>query len=129
MWRPDDAVETVSGVLTSDSKNLFDRLNQTVLTLCGPEKRSDIETLCLKESMPSTKVQVRWVKGDSQLASALTKGMECHQLCESERRHGTWRIVFDPQLISGRKRQQPGLERLECTKKPEPQSENVPNAG
>ena len=125
LWRPDDAVETVSGVLISDSKNLFDRLNQTVLTLRGAETRSDIETLCLKESMLSTGVQVRWLNGDPQLAISLTKETEPHQLCEYLRRHGTWRIVFDPQLLSGRKRKQLGLDRLECAKEPEPQSEKA----
>ncbi|CAK9102504.1 Retrovirus-related Pol polyprotein from transposon TNT 1-94 [Durusdinium trenchii] len=42
-------VDHVPGVLVSDSKNVFDWLNQTMLTLRGAEKRNDLETLCLKE--------------------------------------------------------------------------------
>ena len=117
----DDAVSSVAGVLITDSKNLYDRLCQTVLTLKGAEKRSDIESLCLKESMESTRVQVRWVSGDSQLANSLTKENEPHQLCEYLRRNGAWRIVYDPQLLSGRKRKQLGLEMLEDRKSPEPE--------
>ena len=35
VWRCDDAVTAVDGVLVSDSKNLYDRVSQTVLTLKG----------------------------------------------------------------------------------------------
>ena len=48
IWQCNDAVMQVDGVLVSDSKNLYDRLSQTVLTLKGAEKRTDIESLCLK---------------------------------------------------------------------------------
>ncbi|CAE7364660.1 unnamed protein product, partial [Symbiodinium pilosum] len=73
VWRCNDAVMDVDGVLISDSTNLYDRLHQTVLTLKGAEKRTDIESLCLKESMEATGLKVRWVNGDSQLANSLTK--------------------------------------------------------
>ena len=113
LWNCDQGVSEVPGVLISDSKNLFDRLNQTVLTLKGAEKRIDIETLCLKESMSSTSLKVRWVNGDSQLANSLTKENELHQLFEYLRREGQWRIVYDPTLLSGRKRKQLGFHSLD----------------
>ena len=113
VWRCDDAVRAVNAVLISDSKNLYDRLGQTVLTLKGAEKRTDIETLCLKESTSSTDLVVRWVNGDSQLANSLTKENELHQIHEFLRRGGQWRIVFDPNLLSGRKRRQLGIDTLE----------------
>ena len=99
LWNCDQGVSEVPGVLISDSKNLFDRLNQTVLTLKGAEKRIDIETLCLKESMSSTSLKVRWVNGDSQLANSLTKENELHQLFEYLRREGQWRIVYDSYVV------------------------------
>ena len=113
VWRCNDAVMDVDGVLISDSTNLYDRLHQTVLTLKGAEKRTDIESLCLKESMEATGLKVRWVNGDSQLANSLTKAQEPHQLLEFFRRGGCWRIVHDPELTSGRKRRQLGLGSLE----------------
>ena len=116
VWRCNDAVLAVDGVLISDSTNLYDRLHQTVLTLKGAEKRTDIESLCLKESMESTNLQVRWVNGDSQLANSLTKAQEPHQIMEYFRRGGCWRIVHDPELMSGRRRKQLGLGSLETRK-------------
>ena len=113
VWKCNDAVMAVDGVLISASTNLYDRLHQTVLTLKGAEKRTDIETLCLKESMEATNLQVRWVNGDSQLANSLTKAQEPHQIMEYFRRNGCWRIVYDLELISGRKRKQMGLGALE----------------
>ena len=113
LWSCDDAVETIEGVLISDSRNLYDRMQQTVLTLKGAEKRTDIASLCLKESMQSTKLQVRWVNGDSQLANSLTKDNELHQYFEFLRRDGQWRIVYDPELLSGRRRKQLGLSSLQ----------------
>ena len=113
LWKCNDAVMDVDGVLISDSKNLYDRLAQTVLTLKGAEKRTDIESLCLKESMIATGLKIRWVNGDSQLANSLTKENEPHQLFEYFRRNGYWRIVHDPQLLSGRKRKQLGLGALD----------------
>ena len=113
LWSCDESVRPVSGLLITDSKNLHDRLNRTVMTFRGAEKRSDIESLCLKESMKANGLLIRWVNGDSQLANSLTKETELHQLFEYHRRKGQWRIVYDPALLSGRKRRQLGLERLE----------------
>ena len=73
MWNCDEVVDHVPGVLVSDSKNVFDWLNQTMLTLRGAEKRNDLETLCLKEATETANVKIRWVNGDSQLANSLTK--------------------------------------------------------
>ena len=125
VWRCDDAVRAVDAVLISDSKNLYDRLGQTVLTLKGAEKRTDIETLCLKESTASTNLVVRWVNGDSQLANSLTKENELHQIHEYLRRDGQWRIVFDPNLLSGRKRRQLGIDTLETV--PASESDAISN--
>ena len=113
VWRCNDAVMAVDGVLISDSTNLYDRLHQTVLTLKGAEKRTDTETLCLKESMEATNLKVRWVNGDSQLANSLTKAREPDQLMEYFRRGGCWRIVHDTTLMLGRRRKQLGIIVLE----------------
>lgn len=115
VWNPDLTAKATTGVLISDSKNLFDRLSQTMLTLKGAEKRSDLESLCLKESMSSSNVIVRWVNGDSQLGNSLTKENEPHQLLHFMARNGRWRIIYDESLMSGRKRKSLGLQPLEAT--------------
>lgn len=113
VWDCDSTVRSVPGALISDSKNVYDRLSQTMLTLKGAEKRSDIETLCLKEAMEACEVQVRWVNGDSQLANSLTKDNESHQIHLFLSRHCRWRIVYDEEQISGKRRKQLGLNSLQ----------------
>ena len=115
VWKPDDTVNATTGVLISDSKNLFDRLSQTMLTLRGAEKRSDLESLCLKEAMSRSNVIVRWVNGDSQLGNSLTKENEPHQLLHFLARNARWRIIYDESLMSGRKRKSLGLQPLETS--------------
>ena len=113
-WSPDETVNHTPGVLISDSKNLFDRLSQTMLTLKGAERRSDIESLCLKESMFFNNTSLRWVNGDSQLGNSLTKSDEPHQILLFHARNGRWRIVYDQSLMSGKKRKSMGLGSLEA---------------
>lgn len=84
-----------------------------MLTLKGAEKRSDIETLCLKEAMSHSEVQIRWVNGDSQLANSLTKENESHQIHLFLSRHCRWRIIYDEELLSGKRRKQLGLNSLQ----------------
>ena len=107
-WSPDETVNKVPGALVSDSRNLYDRLSSTILTLGGAEKRSDIETLCLKEALNANQVHLRWVNGESQLSNSLTKDNEPHQIHMFNERSGRWRIVYDESLVSGRKRKQDG---------------------
>ena len=89
----DNAVKQVSASVVSDSKCLYDRLQQTALTLKGEEKRSDIESLCLKEAMESTQLHIRWVHGDAQLANSLTKEEELQQILLFQSLQGRWRIT------------------------------------
>lgn len=113
IWDCDSVVNQVPCVLVCDSKNVYDRLSQTMLTLRGAEKRSDLETLCLKEATETATVQLRWVNGESQLANSLTKPSEPHQIFLFLARNCRWRIVYDPELMSGRKRKSLGLGSLD----------------
>ena len=106
-------MRNVAGAIVSDSKNMFDRLTQPILTLRGSEKRSDLETLCLKEAMESCGVMVCWVNGDGQLANSLTKENENHQVMLFLHRNCQWRIVYDEELMSGKRRKQLGVHTLQ----------------
>lgn len=120
IWDPDETVTKTPGVLISDSKNLFDRLSQTIMTLQGAERRSDIESLCLKEAILFSDVKVRWVNGDSQLSNSFTKESEPHQIFLFMSRNGRWRIVYDQDAISGRKRKALGLNALDAQQHTKP---------
>lgn len=112
-WNTDETANHTMGILISDSKNLFDRLSQTMLTLKGAEKRSDLESLCLKESTLFNNTVLRWVNGDSQLGNSLTKSTEPQQLLLFFARNGRWRIVYDQSILSGKKRKTLGLGSLD----------------
>ena len=105
---PTRPVRTIQGTLISDSKCLYDRLQQTALTSRGEEKRSDIESFGLKDAIESTSLCVRWVHEDAQLANSLTKDNEYQyqQILLFQSLHGRWRMTFDAQLMSGRRRRQ-----------------------
>ena len=106
-------MRNVAGAIVSDSKNMFDRLTQPILTLRGSEKRSDLETLCLKEAMESCGVMVCWVNGDGQLANSLTKENENHQVMLFLHRNCQWRIVYDEEFMSGKRRKELGAHTLQ----------------
>ena len=76
----DATAKGVPGLLVTDSRNVYDKLQSTMLTLKGAEKRADLEALCLKEAINECGVQIRWVNGESQLANSLTKSIEPNNL-------------------------------------------------
>lgn len=59
IWDINASIQNIPGLVISDSKNLYDRLSKTVVTLKGEEKRSDLESLCPKESMNCANTQLR----------------------------------------------------------------------
>jgi len=109
----DATARSVPGLLITDSRNVYDKLQNTMLTLKGAEKRSDLEALCLKEALNECGVNIRWVNGESQLANSLTKADEPQQLDLFRRMGLRWKIIYDPEMLSGRKRRQAGLGALD----------------
>ncbi len=97
----------------TDSRGLFDKMKQLVLTPKGRDRRSDIEALIIKHSINMTELYVWWVNGSAQLANSLTKGSEPWQLKFFFSAGQRWRLVYDPYFDSARKRQQKGLGALE----------------
>ena len=106
----------IDGVVITDSKNVFDRLKNTVFVMKGAEKRISVELMALKEAQEANKVSIRWVHSDAQLANSLTKTHEQHQLNHFYQNSGYWRIVEDKEMRSSRNRKQQGLCPLENEK-------------
>ena len=107
----------VEGVVIADSKNVFDRLRNTVFVVKGAEKRVSVEMLALRKAQEANKVGIRWVHSDAQLAKSLTKTHEQHQLNLFYQNRGYWRIVEDKAMRSSRNRKQQGLSPLENEEK------------
>ena len=112
-WKPDDLVRSVPGILVTDSRNVFDKVDKPYITPKGAQKKIDIELFAIKESQLHTQLQVRWVHSDAQLANTLTKRGEEHQICRFISLGQVWRIIHDPDMFSGRRRKVQGLDPLE----------------
>ena len=108
----DRIVSRVPGCVITDSRNVYDKMMGEVVSIKGAEKRANIELLGLKESQWSTKVQIRWVHSEAQLANALTKAGS-KELELFYKMGFKWRIVEDEKMRSARKRKAQGLEPLE----------------
>ena len=98
------------GILVTDSRNFFDKLWKDTPIIKGAERRADIEALTVKESMSSTGLMLRWVHSDAQLANSNTKPSEKHQIHLFQKLQSHWRIVYDPEIMSARRRKTAGLQ-------------------
>lgn len=93
----------LSTILT-DCKSLYDALAKVETSgLQLTEKRSAIEATGCKVRLHQTNCAVRWVNSDSQLADGLTKPDACDNLRKFQRQ-GYWKIVFDPEFVSAKKK-------------------------
>lgn len=116
-------VALIPGVLVTDSTNVHDRMKTEVYVPKGPENRTALEMLGLKEALTQTKTPIRWVNSDAQLANSLTKDHEQHQLQRFYHLGQCWRIVEDPTMKSARNRKKLGvdpLQNFEDTQEEEP---------
>ncbi|OLP85776.1 Copia protein [Symbiodinium microadriaticum] len=101
---PEHAVERISGCVVTDSRNVYDKLETEVLVIKGAEKRTSIELLALKESQANTKVQMRWVHSEAQLANTLTKSGGQREYDLYYKMGHRWRLVEDESMMSARRR-------------------------
>ena len=120
--RPDirDADATVSrtgGCLITDSRNVYDKLRNEVVSIKGAEKRANIELLGLKQSQMSTQLVVRWVHSEAQLANGLTKARSAKEIDRFYAMGHSWRIIEDEDMKSARRRKSEGIQPLEQTDK------------
>ena len=117
-WNPEQLVSKVLGVLVTDSRNVYDRVEKPYITPKGAQKKIDLELIALKESQQHTKLHVRWVNSDAQLANTLTKRGEEHQVSRFIALGQQWRIIHDPEMFSGKKRREKGLDPLASAEVP-----------
>ena len=109
----DSHVSKVGGVLITDSRNVYDRVERPYVTPKGAQRRVDLELLAIKESQTRTHLRVRWVSSQAMLANTLTKRGEDMQMGRFVQLGQRWRIVEDQEMFSGRKRAQMGKSVLD----------------
>ena len=110
---PDHVLSQVPGVLVTDSRNVYDRMQQPYISPTGEQKRVDLELLVLKESQNRTQLEIRWVNAQAMLANSLTKRGEDQQFDRFVACKYRWKIVDDPNMFSGRERSKRGLDGLD----------------
>ena len=109
-WRnPEATLCKLPGAVVVDAKGLFDKLQTTVYTFRGKEKRTDVEAMSLKEGTTAANNWMLWVHGDAQLANSLTKGHEPGQLRMYFNSGHRWKLVYDAKYQSARKRKAAGI--------------------
>ena len=108
-----EIVNLTPGITITDSKNLYDKINTDSPTVKGEEKRSTIEALALKDSSTESGTMLRWVHSDAQLANSLTKPSEKQQLLLFFQLNQSWRIIYDEQMKSARRRKADGIKPME----------------
>ena len=111
-WSAEQLVSQVVGVLVTDSRNVYDRVDKPYITPKGANKKVDIEMMAIKESQLHTKLHVRWVNSDAQLANTLTK-REDHQMSRFIALGQQWRIVYDASMSSGKRLKAQGRDPLQ----------------
>ena len=104
----DKVAGLTTGIVVTDSKNLYDKLNKDTPVIKGAERRADIEALSLKESSQRSGMMLRWVHSDAQLGNSLTKPSEKHQAILFQRLDQHWRITYDENMTSARRRKAQG---------------------
>ena len=110
---PDSCVSLTRGILVTDSRNVYDRMQQPYISPTGEQKRIDLELLMLKESQRRTSLEIRWVNALAMLANSLTKRGEDHQFNRYFSCGCRWKLVDDPNMFSGRERTKRGLDGLD----------------
>ena len=110
---PDATVLRTGGCVVTDSRNVYDRLTTEVMVIKGAEKRTSLELLSLKESQANTKVQLRWVHSEAQLANSLTKAGGSREYELYYKMGHQWRLVEDESMMSAKRRKDLGLRPLE----------------
>ena len=123
---PDSCVSATAAILVTDSRNVYDRMQQPYISPTGEQKRIDLELLMLKESQRRTRLDIRWVNAQAMLANSLTKRGEDHQFNRYVSCGFRWKLVDDPEMFSGRKRAAKGLDGLGLEEpRPEPELQDV----
>ena len=109
----------VPAALIIDCRGVYDALARSESSCLGLQgKRSAIEALALKRSMARTKSSLRWCHSAAQLGDFLTKpALRAAAPFEQLVQKGYhWRLLYDPEFTSARKRASQGLHPLEQIK-------------
>ena len=111
--RIDESIQYTQGMLITDARNLFDKLIRPTATVKGAEKRSSIEALSLRENLERGTAEIHWVNSGAMIANSLTKPKEKGQFMLYLSSGFRWKIVYDEEFTSERRRKKAGCDAFE----------------
>ena len=111
--RLDNGAKLIRALMVTDAKNLYDKLHRATVSVKGAEKRATIEAISLRQNLERTETDLRWVDGGGMIANVLTKIQEKGQGWLYLQLDFQWRITYDEQYMSQKKRRAAGLKPLE----------------
>lgn len=112
---PNKAARETTGILVTDSRNLYDKMQRATVCIKGAEKRSDIEAISLRENAEDSGIHFCWVHGGAMIANALTKTTEKAQALLYIQMGFRYKIVVDEQGRSEKVRRKAGIKPMEDT--------------
>ena len=119
---PDEVARPVPGACVTDSKGHYFEMQHTVITPKGKECRVDIECPGSEGRVGDFLNQVFLVHGGAQLGSGPAKDTETEPFASFLKNGRRWRVIFDTQFMSSKKRGAAGISTQE---KPSEEDMNV----
>ena len=108
-----EQIKKVPAIVAVDAKSIYDSMHSASGPLGIEEKRTCIEMIGFQQAALRENIEVRWVHGESNLSDSLTKPAAFHQLQMCSRAGFCWKLVYDPNMLSAKKRKQMGLAPLQ----------------
>jgi hypothetical protein len=104
--RADAGVQSVNGLLVTDSKGGYDAITKNESASLGlSNTRSAVQAYQLKESLERDDTRLIWMAADWNLADALTKArLDARQSMMLFLRTWIWRFRFDPAFVVSAKK-------------------------
>jgi hypothetical protein len=110
----DEIISEIPGTVVIDAKSIYDTLTSANQPLQLQEKRTALELLAYLQNTEENGTETRWIHGGANLSDGLTK-IGNHPMLKEFLETSTWALVQDPQGLSGKKRQNLGLDKLSKT--------------
>ena len=107
-----ECLHEIPGTVIIDAKSIYDALTSQNQPTQLSEKRTALELLAYLRNTEANGTQTRWVHGGANLADGLTK-LGQHPMLREFLETSTWTLVNDISQLSGKKRREKGLDKLE----------------
>ena len=97
-----ERIKSVTCAVAIDAKSIYDSMHAANGPLEITEKRTAVDMLGFQQAAVREEVEVRWARGESNLADALTKPSATVVLDMCARMGFRWKLVHDPAMESAK---------------------------